>query len=313
MLRFERRLAHPPEKVWRAVTEPAELAHWFPAAVSGRPAQGATLEFGFGESTDSTVDYSEGTVTEFDPPRVFEFRWAGSTLRFEVVPDGEGSRLLFSHTLDGATTAGDRPSAARQAPGWDACLAALAARLDGHWAPEPDQRWFLERAERYVEAFGLGRGEVRDTGDGFLLRFERDLVQDRDTVWAALAEGDEPAIGEPAPVRFTHGYVEPGEVIAVEPRRIAEYGWRHDGEQAGRVRVELREQEPVGTRLVVTQTVPHRLAEVRATLLAAWQTHLELLFAALHGDVRCPWPAERTERLRADYARNLRAGAGVGS
>ena len=40
-------------------------------------------------------------------------------------------------------------------------------------------------------------------------------------------------------------------------------------------------------------------------LLAAWQTHLELVFAALHGDVRCPWPAERTEALRAHYAATL--------
>jgi uncharacterized protein YndB with AHSA1/START domain len=30
-LTFERRLSHSVERVWRAVTEPAELAHWFPA------------------------------------------------------------------------------------------------------------------------------------------------------------------------------------------------------------------------------------------------------------------------------------------
>ena len=34
-LTFERRLAHSVERVWRAVTEPAELAHWFPSAMSG--------------------------------------------------------------------------------------------------------------------------------------------------------------------------------------------------------------------------------------------------------------------------------------
>ena len=31
MLRFERVLAHPPEQVFRAISEPAELRHWFPA------------------------------------------------------------------------------------------------------------------------------------------------------------------------------------------------------------------------------------------------------------------------------------------
>ena len=34
-LSFERRLAHSVERVWRAVSEPGELAHWFPSAMSG--------------------------------------------------------------------------------------------------------------------------------------------------------------------------------------------------------------------------------------------------------------------------------------
>ena len=43
-LRFERRLAHPIERVWRAVTEPAELARWFVAPVPWTPALGETFE-----------------------------------------------------------------------------------------------------------------------------------------------------------------------------------------------------------------------------------------------------------------------------
>ncbi|HKC74762.1 MAG TPA: SRPBCC domain-containing protein [Chloroflexota bacterium] len=34
-LRFTRKLAHPPEKVWRALTEPAHLAAWFPTDIEG--------------------------------------------------------------------------------------------------------------------------------------------------------------------------------------------------------------------------------------------------------------------------------------
>jgi uncharacterized protein YndB with AHSA1/START domain len=30
VLRFERHLGHSVERVWRALTEPSELAHWFP-------------------------------------------------------------------------------------------------------------------------------------------------------------------------------------------------------------------------------------------------------------------------------------------
>ena len=42
-LRFERRLPHPPEKVWRALTEPHHLEAWFPAAIEGERAAGARV------------------------------------------------------------------------------------------------------------------------------------------------------------------------------------------------------------------------------------------------------------------------------
>src|SRR3954447_12743839 len=40
-LRFERRLAHPPERVWRAITEPDDLRAWFPFDIEGDRAAGA--------------------------------------------------------------------------------------------------------------------------------------------------------------------------------------------------------------------------------------------------------------------------------
>ena len=39
-LRFERRLNHSVERVWRAVTDPAELARWFVSEVSWKPEPG---------------------------------------------------------------------------------------------------------------------------------------------------------------------------------------------------------------------------------------------------------------------------------
>src|SRR5205085_289579 len=47
MLRFERRLEHPPERVWRAITEPEELAHWFPAQVEIDLRPGGAMKFSF--------------------------------------------------------------------------------------------------------------------------------------------------------------------------------------------------------------------------------------------------------------------------
>jgi Activator of Hsp90 ATPase homolog 1-like protein len=44
-LRFTRRLPHPPEKVWRALTEPEHLSAWFPTDIHGERASGAILRF----------------------------------------------------------------------------------------------------------------------------------------------------------------------------------------------------------------------------------------------------------------------------
>ena len=57
-LRFERTLAHSVERVWRAISDPAELERWFPAAADWTPATGETFE-AFGAT---------GEVTEVDAP-----------------------------------------------------------------------------------------------------------------------------------------------------------------------------------------------------------------------------------------------------
>ena len=70
------------------------------------------------------------------------------------------------------------------------------------------------------------------------------------------------------------------------------------------MRFELHEQEPIGCRLVLIQTVPAHLGGLRAIALAAWQTHLEVLFATLNGATRC-WPEGRTEELADLYVQRL--------
>src|SRR5712671_5017797 len=65
-LRFERRLAHPVAAVWSAITDPGELAQWFPSTVSGELRAGSGLSFSFPEHPD--VADMKGSVTDFDPP-----------------------------------------------------------------------------------------------------------------------------------------------------------------------------------------------------------------------------------------------------
>ena len=43
-LRFTRALAHPPEKVWRAITEPEHLQAWFPQRITGDWVVGGTAD-----------------------------------------------------------------------------------------------------------------------------------------------------------------------------------------------------------------------------------------------------------------------------
>lgn len=269
VLRFERRFAHPPEKVFRAISDPAELAHWFPATVETELRAGAPIRFTF-----EHVDFEApgGEVLEVDPPKLLAYSWGDSILRWELVQDGAGCRLHFTHTLGGGEAWGGRLAAARHAAGWDACLAALEARLEGAEAGEYD--WF-PRSEAYVERFGLDEGQVRDGA----VRFERDLVQPAGAAWATLTEGAAPSAGDEPPARFTTGEFPAGAITAVEPGRSLEYEWERDGTVAGRVRWEIVEHD-FGSGLVLTQTLP---AELEPVALAAWKEHLRPLMAPLQG------------------------------
>jgi uncharacterized protein YndB with AHSA1/START domain len=154
-LRFERRLAHPPEKVWRALTEPEQLRHWFPTDIEGERRPGAKIRFVFREDAPTAADMPEllehdprdldGEFTEFDPPRLLAYTWGEEALRWELDPIEGGCRLIFTHEFDERSgiphPAGPRKRAARDASGWEVCLANLAALLDGSPAGEGEVRW----------------------------------------------------------------------------------------------------------------------------------------------------------------------------
>jgi uncharacterized protein YndB with AHSA1/START domain len=295
VLRLERRFAHPPEKVWRAITEPAELAHWFPAKVDTELAVGAAMRI---ITEEPDLGESPGEILELDRPKVFMFRWDTDVLRFEIVADGDGSRLYFSHTLGGGELWGDQRFAAQHAAGWDVCLDLLDARLDGR--EPPADRWFALN-EQYVEEFGLAQGAIADGGK--VLRFERVLVQPAGEVWAALTEGTGLAVGSPPPAPLTTPLVAAGDITAVEEKHWVEYAWLRDGKPAGHVGWELVEL-PFGCRITLTEVIPAEVTGTPAEDLASWQVRLELLVARLHGIDR-PWPDDRVASLTAMYRDRL--------
>lgn len=130
-LRYERDLAHPIERVWRALHDSDDLRHWLPVDIIGDRREGADIRLPFWPDVeeahpDETAAGSlPGRIVTWDPPRLFEWTWDTDELRFELTPTDDGCRLVFTTWID------DDPHAHRTAAGWHACLAAMGALLDG--------------------------------------------------------------------------------------------------------------------------------------------------------------------------------------
>lgn len=263
-LRTERRLPHPPEAVWAALTDPERLARWFPFEVTVDLVPGGTIGFHLpGESAPA----ASGTVTDLDEPRLFGFTWGTDQLSWSIRPDGDGSLLTLVHTF------GDLPGAASFAAGWHLCLGALGQLLDG--GPVEAGRDDGALHDAYVERFGLGRGVVESVPGGRRLRLERQLVRPAEVVWDTLCAGVEPVPGLPVPEGFTAEKVEAGHVTEVRPPGFVTFAVDPDGA----VSWELGEGTGHGARLVLTQSGPEGFdAE---TALAAWQERIERLAARL--------------------------------
>ena len=144
-LTYTRTLPHPPEKVWRALTEPEHLAVWFPTDIEGERATGAPLRFVFRNGEGPTID---GQMIACEAPNLLEFRWGDEeTLRFELRAEGDGTFLTFVNRFDQVG------KAARDAAGWHACLDVMAYHLDGEQPPWQTRERWQEVHARYLERF----------------------------------------------------------------------------------------------------------------------------------------------------------------
>ena len=148
-LRFERRIAHPVDIVWRAVSEPAELAHWFPTAVDGLMRPGGELRFTFPGDDEPA---HTGRVLQVEAPARLAFTWFGDVLRFELEPldAGAATLLRFTHELR------EVDAAARTMAGWTVCLDVLERRTAGEPATAPGPRPTAEWQEHYDHYVAAG-------------------------------------------------------------------------------------------------------------------------------------------------------------
>jgi len=102
-LTMQRRLAHPPEAVWHALTNQEETRQWMPTPYT-------TLD----DHVDGHVEidgplHITGRILKWDPSRVFEHEFCvapckaaptgeDAVVRYEIEPDGDGCILTVTLT-----------------------------------------------------------------------------------------------------------------------------------------------------------------------------------------------------------------------
>jgi uncharacterized protein YndB with AHSA1/START domain len=147
VIRFERHLAHPVDRVWAALTRPDELIYWWGEAEIDL-VEGGRFELRWlNTDQDGNAAVLHGRITRLRPPNLLETSGdLHGVLRWELRPEGGGTRLTFTSTLD-------LPQEYRTmtVAGWHFHLDALAEELDGGKVDlvNPEGRWEPIH-ERYV-------------------------------------------------------------------------------------------------------------------------------------------------------------------
>jgi uncharacterized protein YndB with AHSA1/START domain len=111
-----RELRHSPEKVWKALTEPAHLREWAPFDVDASLGAPGTVKL----TWVGTPTAIETKVTRADAPKVLEY---GDT-RWELEPSAGGTRLTLWHNID-------RRFISMGAAGWHIAFDVLDSLLSG--------------------------------------------------------------------------------------------------------------------------------------------------------------------------------------
>jgi uncharacterized protein YndB with AHSA1/START domain len=109
-----RDLRHPPELVWRGLTDPAHLREWAPFDSDRNLETVGPMKL----STVGTPQVSDSTVKRAEAPKVLEYDWGGNDLRWELEPLDSGTRLKLWHNID-------RRYIAWGAAGWHICFDVL--------------------------------------------------------------------------------------------------------------------------------------------------------------------------------------------
>jgi uncharacterized protein YndB with AHSA1/START domain len=139
---FHRDFRHAPEKVWSALTDPAQMDQWAPWV--------ADRDLGIaGEAVLTMIDGENrqdiaSTVLRAEPPALLEYTVGTDRVLWELEATATGTHLTLRHTV------ADVDWLPKVAAGWHICLDVAAHLLDG----EP------VGAIRGSEAMGFGWTEL---------------------------------------------------------------------------------------------------------------------------------------------------------
>ncbi|HZU77895.1 MAG TPA: SRPBCC family protein [Dehalococcoidia bacterium] len=149
---YERRLPHPVEVVWKAITDPERMAGW----LGHRPEIDLRVG-GQYVSYHGTGDRVVDRILRLEPPRLFEHTFweqvnPTAVVTWKLEPTADGCLLTLTHALGlsdirtASTTVargdGFLLIVSRNAAGWHRLLDKLAAALDGRsdaWSPEQQE------------------------------------------------------------------------------------------------------------------------------------------------------------------------------
>ena len=147
-----RELRHSPEKVWLALTDPAQLREWAPFEADGSLGTvGASVKLTTVAAPKPHV--TETRVTRADAPKALEYNWGGHHMRWELEALGGGTRLTLW------TNIGHR-FIAMGAAGWHICFDVLDHLLAGQpigriVGPEAMKFNWQQLHAEYAKQFGI--------------------------------------------------------------------------------------------------------------------------------------------------------------
>jgi uncharacterized protein YndB with AHSA1/START domain len=145
VLRFERRLTHPIDRVWAALTEPHQIEGWLARseldlAVGGR----VRLEW-LNTDQDGNQAIAVGTISRLEPPRTIELDTdIHGRLLWELRPDADGTLLTLTVTAQLPDE-----NVAMVCAGWHVHIDFLEDVLEGirvDWPNWPRERWAVHNA-----------------------------------------------------------------------------------------------------------------------------------------------------------------------